>query len=79
MISPPPGRFAKALSVDEMLAGRPPAADVLIAVEIVFPHSVCDDLLVKRVRYARAGSAPAMCRRGGPTPRTRSSSISTSR
>ena len=35
--------------------GKPTAADVLIAVEIVSPHSVSDDQLVKRVRYARAG------------------------
>jgi Uma2 family endonuclease len=35
--------------------GKPTAADVLIAVEIVSPGSVSDDLLVKRVRYARAG------------------------
>jgi Uma2 family endonuclease len=35
--------------------GKPTAADVLIAVEIVSPSSVSDDLLVKRVRYARAG------------------------
>jgi Uma2 family endonuclease len=35
--------------------GRPIAADVLIVVEIPSPHSVSDDQLVKRVRYARAG------------------------
>jgi Uma2 family endonuclease len=35
--------------------GKPTAADALIAVEIVSPHSVSDDQLVKRVRYARAG------------------------
>jgi Uma2 family endonuclease len=35
--------------------GKPAAADTLIAVEIVSPGSVCDDLLVTRVRYARAG------------------------
>jgi Uma2 family endonuclease len=35
--------------------GKPTAADTLIAVEIVSPGSVSDDLLVKRVRYARAG------------------------
>jgi hypothetical protein len=33
--------------------GKPTAADVLVAVEIVSPGSVSDDLLVKRVRYAR--------------------------
>jgi Uma2 family endonuclease len=35
--------------------GKPTAADVVIAVEIVSPNTVSDDLLVKRVRYARAG------------------------
>lgn len=35
--------------------GKPTAADTLAAVEIVSPGSVSDDLLVKRVRYARAG------------------------
>jgi Uma2 family endonuclease len=35
--------------------GKPAAADTLLAVEIVSPGSVTDDLLVKRVRYARAG------------------------
>jgi Uma2 family endonuclease len=35
--------------------GKPTAADTLIVVEIVSPGSVSDDLLVKRVRYARAG------------------------
>jgi Uma2 family endonuclease len=35
--------------------GKPTAPEVLIAVEIVSPHSVSDDLLVTRVRYARAG------------------------
>jgi hypothetical protein len=36
MISPPPGRFARALSVDEMEAGSPPAAD-LTSTEAVSP------------------------------------------
>lgn len=35
--------------------GKPIASDVVIAVETVSPHTVSDDLLVKRVRYARAG------------------------
>ena len=35
--------------------GKPTAAETLLAVEIVSPGSVSDDLLVKRVRYARAG------------------------
>jgi Uma2 family endonuclease len=35
--------------------GKPTAADVVIAVEIVSPTSVSDDQLVKRVQYARAG------------------------
>ena len=35
--------------------GKPIAADVLIVIEIPSPHSVSDDQLVKRVRYARAG------------------------
>jgi hypothetical protein len=34
---------------------KPTAADTLIAIEIVSPGSISDDLLVKRVRYARAG------------------------
>jgi Uma2 family endonuclease len=35
--------------------GKPTAAETLVAVEIVSSGSVSDDLLVKRVRYARAG------------------------
>jgi Uma2 family endonuclease len=35
--------------------GKPRASDVLIVVEIPSRNSVADDLLVKRVRYARAG------------------------
>jgi Uma2 family endonuclease len=35
--------------------GKPTAADVLIVIEIPSPHSVSDDQIVKRVRYARAG------------------------
>lgn len=35
--------------------GKPTAADTLIVIEIVSPGSVSDDLLVKRIRYARAG------------------------
>jgi Uma2 family endonuclease len=35
--------------------GKPRAAEVLIVVEIPSRNSVSDDLLVKRVRYARAG------------------------
>jgi Uma2 family endonuclease len=36
-------------------SGKPRATDTLHTVEIVSPGSVSDDLVVKRVRYARAG------------------------
>lgn len=35
--------------------GKPTAADTLIAVEIVSPTTVSEDLIVKRAHYARAG------------------------
>lgn len=35
--------------------GKPTAADTLIAVEIVSPSTISEDLIVKRARYARAG------------------------